>query len=365
MASATSLRGVLARVPASKRELVIHLPLGADTKELYVASVATKIYVGPQATLAPLGFASAARYVKRALDKVGIEPEVYARGRFKSAGEQLVRESMTEPQREQVGALLDTFYDEVVDALARGRNVTPERARALIDGAPYLGAEAVAAGLVDGVAYEDELPALLGKGGKRARLVSGHGYQAAMRAPRFAPLRRPGLIGVVCVHGPIASQSLLLPSRRHRRARSSRRIRLARRDSQRVAGRSFSTSSIRAGGGAPLASDRIPPTGIELDSPRRSRSSPTSRTWRTASGGCYVAAAAHAIVAQPTTITGSIGVVAARFVVEPLLAKLGVSTEVLKRGAHADMLQPTRHLSAEEGRRFQHAGSRGCTARSR
>ena len=72
-----------------------------------------------------------------------------------------------------------------------------------------------------------------------------------------------------------------------------------------------------------------------------------------ASGGYYVAAAAHSIVAQPTTITGSIGVVAARVVIEPLLARLGVHTEVQKRGARSDMLQPTRHFNEEEREAFQ------------
>ncbi len=91
MASATSLRNVLARLATAGRELVVHLPLGGDTKELYVATAGTKIFVGPQVVLAPLGFATATRYVRRALDHAGLEPEVFARGRFKARGEQLVR----------------------------------------------------------------------------------------------------------------------------------------------------------------------------------------------------------------------------------------------------------------------------------
>ncbi|HEY2513441.1 MAG TPA: signal peptide peptidase SppA [Polyangiaceae bacterium] len=345
MATATSLRGVLARVTAAGRELVVHLPLGADTKELYVASVATRLYVGPQAVLAPMGFASAVRYVRRALDRAGVEPEVFARGRFKSAGEQLVRDSMSEPQREQLGGVLDAFYDEVVSGLASGRKVERDRAAAWIDGAPYLASDAVALGLADGVAYEDELPDLLGSGGERPRIVDGSDYFAAMRAPRFRRIRRPGVLGVITVHGPIASQSGAMQAGATderviaavRRARSDGRVAAV-------------VLHVDSPGGSALASDRM---HHELE--RLAAEKPLVAYFAdvAASGGYYVAAPAHAIVAQPTTITGSIGVVSARVVVEPLLAKLGVATEVLKRGAHADTLQPTRRLSDDERATFE------------
>ena len=90
MATATSLRAELLRLRAAGREIVFHLPLGGDTKELYVAVAGTRILVGPQATLAPLGFSTNVRYVKGVLEKAGLQPEVLARGEYKSAGEQLV-----------------------------------------------------------------------------------------------------------------------------------------------------------------------------------------------------------------------------------------------------------------------------------
>src|SRR5262249_3495412 len=88
MAAATSLHAMLGRCRSSGREVVVHLPLGGDTKELYVASTASCILVGPQATLAPLGFSMSVRYVKGTLDKAGLEPQIVARGQYKSAGEQ-------------------------------------------------------------------------------------------------------------------------------------------------------------------------------------------------------------------------------------------------------------------------------------
>jgi protease-4 len=345
MATATSLRAVLARVTAAGRELVVHLPLGGDTKEIYVASAATRIYVGPQAILAPAGFSTAVRYVRRALDRAGVEPEVFARGRFKSAGEQLVRDSMSDPQREQLGGILDAYYDEVVAGLVKGRKVDAERARALIDGAPYLASDAVAAGLVSGVAYEDELPALLAKDSVRPRFVDSGDYGRALRGTRLVPLRRRSVLGVIAVHGPIASQSSLMQAGATDE-RIIAAVRRARTD-ERVAAVILHVDSP---GGSALASDRI---HHELE--RLAAEKPLVAYFGdvAASGGYYVGAAAHAIVAQPTTVTGSIGVVSARVVVEPLFAKLGIATEVLKRGAHADALQPTRRLSEEERASFE------------
>jgi protease-4 len=363
MARATSLRAALARIAATGRELVIHLPLGGDTKELYVASVATKLFVGPQTVLAPLGFATAVRYVRRALEKTSVEPEVFARGRFKSAGEQLVRDSMSDPQREQLGAILDVFYEELVMALAAGRKVAPERARALIDGAPYLAHEAVAAGLADGAAYEDELAGLLAKDGAPASFVDAARYAARMRAPRFRPLRLPPAIGVIRVHGAIASQSTLYQSGATDE-RVIAAVRQARADG-RVAAVVLHVDS--PGGGA-LASDRI---HHELEQLAAEKPLVACFGDVAASGGYYVAAPAHAIVAQPTTITGSIGVVSLRVIVEPLLARLGIATEVLKRGAHADSVQATRHLSHEERASYQrqlegmYQAFVGCVARGR
>jgi protease-4 len=158
MASATSLRAILLRARAAGRDVVVHLPVGGMTKELYVATAANRVLVGPQAMVAPLGFATATPYLRSAALKAGVEPEVFARGAYKSAGEQLVRDSMSEPQREQVGALLDVFYNHVVEALVEGRKLSPEAARAVIDRAPYRAEEAVRAGIVDDTAYEDDVP---------------------------------------------------------------------------------------------------------------------------------------------------------------------------------------------------------------
>ncbi len=345
MASATSLRAVLARLVDAKRELVVCLPLGADTKELYVASAGTRVLVGQQAHVAPIGFAMSVAYVKRALDRAGVEPEVYAKGKFKSAGEQLVRESMGEAQKEQLDAILDAFYGELVAGIAKGRKLEPAQVRALIDGAPYRAEEAVAAGLVDGAAYEDEVATVLGTEGKRARIVEASRYLRVIRAARFRPLRVRACIGVITVHGAISSEaSFAQPGAVDEHVIAA--VRAARKDPRVRA----VVLHVDSPGGSALASDRM---HHEIE--RLAAEKPLVACFAdvAASGGYYVAACAHAIVAQPTTITGSIGVIAARIVLEPLLEKLGIATSVVKRGLHADSHRASRHATDEERAAFE------------
>ena len=269
MATATSLRQALVRLrQASARDVVVYLPNGGDTKELYVASAATRIIAGPRATLAPVGFVSSSRYAKRALDKLGVAADRLAVGTYKSAGETLERDSMSAPQREQLDALLDTFYGELVSAVASGRNVDEARAKALIDGAPYSSEHAVSNGLVDAVAYEDELPSVLGD----VHLVSGDRFLAARRAHVLPRLRSRNVLAVLPLHGaitsgvgPLAADERFISS--VRALRTSRRV------------RGGSCTSI------PLAAERSRRTGCttsSFSSPRRSPSSRTSATWQRA-----------------------------------------------------------------------------------
>ncbi len=338
MATATSLRRALMRLrEVTGRDVVVYLPSGGDTKELYVASAASRIIAAPHATLAPVGFLSSARYAKRTLDKLGIATERVAIGAYKSAGETLERDSMSDAQREQLGAVLDTFYDELVSAIATGRNTDEARSRAIVDGAPYSAEKAVESGLIDAVAYEDELAKALGGGLGDARLVASDRFHAARRARLLPRLRKGRVLAVLPLHGAITSGSgpLAVDERFVSAVRSLR-------SNRRVRGVLLHVDS--PGGGA-LASDRIHHELVQL-----AKEKPVVAYFGNvaASGGYYAAAAAHHIVAEPTTITGSIGVVAARIIVEPLMQKLGIVTETLKRGARAALLDPLHAADAEE-----------------
>jgi len=333
MATATSLRKAIQRLRETGREVVVYLPNGGDTREMYVASAANRVLATPHATIAPVGFVSSSRYAKRALDKVGIGAERLAAGAYKSAGETFALDKMSDAQREQLGAVLDTFYEELASAISEGRKVDRERVKELVDGAPYSSERAVENSLIDGVAYEDELPKALGG----AHLVSADRFLASRRRRLLPELRKQPVLAVLPLHGAITSGSgpFAMDDRfiaAVRAARANRRVKGV-------------ILHIDSPGGGALASDRIHHELVQL-----AHEKPVVAYFGNvaASGGYYAAAAAHHIVAEPTTITGSIGVVAARVVVEPLMQKLGIVTETLQRGAHATLLDPLHPVNEDE-----------------
>jgi protease-4 len=337
-ATATSLRQALLRLKESNKALFAYLPMGAGSREMLVASAADKIVVGPASSITPLGVAVETRYLRRALDRIGVLPEVFARGEFKTAGESLTRDSMSAEQREQLGAILDVLEGELMGALGEGRRRSAEDVRALVDGGPYRAPDAVARSLADVTGYDDDLPQLLASDdGVRARMVPATSYLSVRRAA--SP--RPG-IGVIKIRGPIVSRAPLAIGRM---AESEQLMGVLRAAGEAKAVRGV-VLLIDSPGGSVLASDRIYHEVVRLAAKK-----PVVAYFANiaASGGYYVAAGAHAIVAQPTTITGSIGVVAAHLVLSSLLEKLGIVTELVKRGARADMLSPSRPL--DEGER--------------
>ncbi|WP_438007797.1 signal peptide peptidase SppA [Sorangium sp. So ce321] len=364
-----SLRDALLEIRAGGKDIVAYLPMGADNTMLLLASAARAIVVGPETLVSPLGFAVEGRYVRRALEQVGVEPEVFAKGMYKNAGEVLVRDAMSDAQREQVGALLDARLGDLVASLAQGRRVDRETVARWIDEAPYGAERAVARGIVDAVAYEDELEHMLATGllpgtiaprraevdggsagggalasarPARGRLVSADRYLGARRALSLRPMWPRPIIGVVEVHGAIVSRARFRGASLASEERLVASLRAARQN-PRIRGVIL---HIDSPGGSALASDRI-----HHEVTRLAEVKPVVACMSNvaASGGYYVAAAAHAIVAQPQTITGSIGVVSARFALGPLLDRLGVSTDVVKRGARADLFSPSRRL--DEGER--------------
>lgn len=343
MGAATSLRDILARAKAAGKQVCVHLPMGGDSKEVYVASVANKVYLAPTAQLAPLGFRSASFYLKNALERAGIEPQVFACGEFKSAGETLVRDHMSPAQRAQLERLMESFHGALVDAIAEGRNVDRARAAAIIDEAPYFGRAAVLAGLADDVAYEDEVPGKLGSKERpqtQADFVDAFAYLARVKQPLFRALKKPPVIAVIPVHGAITHASGAFGGV-STDERVGRMIRAARK-SRRVKGVILHVDSP---GGSALASDRMHHDLVQL---AREKPLVCAMANVAASGGYYVAAPAKVIVAQPLTVTGSIGVVAVRPSLDPLLERLGIVREKVEKGARAGLLASSGSLTDDE-----------------
>ncbi len=344
-ATATSLRTVITELRAASKRVIVWLPRGGMTRELYVAMAAEKIYTTPQAGIAPLGIASAQTFYRTLLARGGIEAEALSRREYKSAIEPFTRDGASPESREQTEAILDGLHGAVVQSVADARGWDATKVRAMIDAAPFRPVDAVKSGLIDGLAYEDELALRVG--------ISAEKF---VRAPKYAAVARPwairrglgrgrrsrrGVVGVVEVRGAIVAESPYRGARAADAVRVIAALRAARENRHIGAVVLFVDSP----GGSALASDLI---AREVERLREKKPVVAFMSDVAASGGYYVSALANEIVAQPTTITGSIGVFALRFVVERALEKLGITHEVVRRGARADVLSPYRKWTDDE-----------------
>jgi len=334
------LREQILRLRDEGKRTAVLLPRGGGHRELYVASAAEQIYVAPQATITLLGLSAQSHYVKPLLDRIGVEVEPFARKEYKTAVERMSRDSMSEYQREQVQALIDGHTTALLEALSQRIGTTPEQTRTLFEVGVFRGQDAIDARLADALAYEDELPSRLGleqTKKKKKQIIEADRYLAFKEAKLFRPLRRQPYIAVIAIKGAISESGAPMG----RRASIVAALRHARRD-RRALGVLLWVDSP---GGSAEASDLIHREVVRVKEKK-----PVVAYFGevAASGGYYVAAHADAIVAQPLGLTGSIGVVSARLMASQLLDRVGIRTEVLRTGPHADMFSPHRPLTDGE-----------------
>ena len=243
---------------------------------------------------------------------------------------------MSDAEREQLGAVLDRAHGELVQAICGiGARSDMERARAIVDAAPYAGDEAVEAGLVDETAYEDELPGRLVEDAKKPRVrAAGRLHRNADRAASAGAIQSVGCIAVIRVHGTIAgSVGFPGPIDGHRRAShrsGSDGTRQSTRPRRRPARRLTWRQRPRKRSHPPRAR------------PAGGREAPRRLPWRTSQRAAATTSPRPliALSRSPPQSPVPIGVIGARVVIDPLLARFGVVTEVLQRGAHARMLDP-------------------------
>lgn len=345
-ATLQSLRAELAHFRASGKRAVAYVQT-PDMAGYYAACAADEILVPPSAFLMITGLRAEVQFLKDALAKVGLAAEVEAVSPYKAAGETFVRSDISPENRAQLERLLDLRFGEIVAAIGAARGKTAGEARAAIDAAPLSAAAARERGLVDGLCYEDELEARL-KAGERAPKILE--WRAATRALRLPPARRQRrLVAVVPVEGTIASgrsRSLPIPipllggqqAGADSVAQALRQVERNRRVAAVVL-------YVNSRGGDAFASDLM---WREVLRVRQSKPVVVAMGDAAASGGYYIAAPASAIVAQPGTLTGSIGVVSLRPIIAGLLERAGVNTVVLSRGAHSGVFSISQPPSEDE-----------------
>jgi protease-4 len=330
----------------SKKPIVAYLEYGGE-QEFYLASACDKVFLMPHASLDLTGMASYELFLRGMLDKIGAYPDALHIGEYKTASNTFTERTFTPPHREMAESLNTDMYEQLVRGIAEGRGKSDAQVRTMIDHGPYLPEDAVRAGLVDDLAYEDELDdkAQLGRSAGNVRFMEEDEYRAV--SPTSLGLNEGPRIAVIYAVGIISSGESNYDSPQGLVAGSDtivRYLRKARADNSIKA----IVLRIDSPGGSAIASDVI---WREVQLTRQSKPVVASMSDVAASGGYYIAMPAHAIVAEPATLTGSIGVVMVKFVIDGTLKKLGMNMEAVTRGRYADLYSPIRPFSEEERKR--------------
>ncbi|MCW2862439.1 MAG: signal peptide peptidase SppA, type [Actinoallomurus sp.] len=322
---------------------------GRGTVPYYLATVFERIYMQPSGDLALTGVALEEPFFNEALGKIGVTPRFAKRHEYKTAANTFMERAYTPEHKEMSGRLVASAGEQVVAGVAAGRGLPEERVRELIDQAPLLGAEALEAGLVDRLAYRDEVYADVraAVSDEKARLRYVARYNRTQGLAKRLPRPQQESIALIQGHGPI------------RLGRSGR-------SAMPGQGSSIGSDTVAAAFRAAVKDDKVKAIVFRVDSPGGSYVA-SDTIWHevvlarkadkpvivsmgnvAASGGYFVAAPADVIVAQPGTLTGSIGVVVGKPVIGDLLGRLGIGLDSVEQGAHARMFAPTRDFTEEE-----------------
>ena len=315
----------------------------------YLATGFDRIYLQASGTLGLTGVAVEQVFLHGALEKLGIDFQSAKRYEYKSAADPLTETGFTGPAREAVGRLTESITEQLAAGIAEGRNKTAEQARALLAQGPFLAQQALDEGLIDGLGYRDEVYDQLRKEvGLDATLLYLQRYQRAHPladlSRRLQRNPRERFVAIVYAQGAI----------RHGR------------NGRGPGGGGMGSDTMAAALRSAAADERARAVVLRVNSPGGSATA-SDVIWRevvriraagkpvvvsmgdvAASGGYLISAPADVIVAQPGTITGSIGVILGKPVLREMFGRAGVSTDTVAEGTNATMFSSSRPFSDSE-----------------
>jgi len=315
-------------------------------RQYYLATAADRIYVTGEDILDVKGLRAELMFVRRTLDKLGVQFEVEHAGKYKDAADMFTRTSMTPETREVMNSILDHLQGHLVETIAAARKQKPEQVKATFDEGPLLAEQAKAKGLVDGMMFHDEVYEELRKqlGLAEVRKVSLRDYNKIPASslgleggPRIAVLVGEGMILRGSGDGPGGDEGVMVSGP------FNKLVRQVAAD----AGIRGVVLRVDSPGGDAIASDEIL---HELKLLSRKKPLVVSMSDTAASGGYYIAMTGDPVVAYPSTLTGSIGVIYGKLNLRGLYEKLGVQKEIITRGRFADIDSDYQPLS-ETGRK--------------
>jgi protease-4 len=340
MAGAQELRDAIGRFRATGKPAVVFAEtlgeFGNGTVEYYLASAFGQVWLQPSGDVGLTGFMAESPFLKGTLDLLGISTQFAARKEYKTAIETFTERKFSPAHAETLNGLLDAWSAQAIGGIAAGRKLPPETVRALFGKGPFVSTEALSAGLVDKLGYRDEAwKAVNGDGaalkeidvaeyaghapkpsGTKVALIVGDG--AVQRGETEGPFGRSGGFGAATI------------AKGFRDAIDDPDIKAI-------------LFRVNSPGGSYVASDTV------WHEVRRARAAGkpvvVSMGDVAASGGYFVAMGADRIIAQPGTVTGSIGVFSGKMVLADFWQKLGISWDEIHRGDNAPMWSFNRPFS--------------------
>lgn len=341
------LRNAVLDFRESGKTVTAFLEYGGE-REYYLASAADRVFMLPTSPLDLTGVVSYEVFLRGALDRLGAYPDFLHIGEYKTAVNTFTERTFTPPHKEMAEALNRDMYEQLVRDIAMARKKTPAEMRALIDQGPFSPEDALRAGLIDDLAYEDQLddriPELRSDSGEMRR-IDGTDYERVNPASvGFSPQSRIAILyavgtivsgksGFDPVNGVVVGSETMVEQIRRVRDDDSIKAIVLRVDSP---------------GGSSIASDVIWRELMITRDTKPSRPIVVSMGDLAASGGYYISMPGQVIVAQPGTLTGSIGIFTGKFVVTGTMDKIGVNTETVQSGRNATTNSPFHQFTPEQ-----------------
>jgi protease-4 len=349
---ADELREAIADYRAGGKPIYAFMEYATD-KEYYVATACERIYVAPVGDLLVNGLAAEAMFFRGSLDKLGVYMDMHQIGKYKNSPEQFTRKEMSEGQREVTNAILDDFFNRYVETVAKTRGKSADDVRALVDNAPFNARESQQLGLIDGANYreevEEELRKRLGyKDGDELNLVR-HSQYGRVSAQSLG-LDMGERIAVIYASGAIGSGKSDDGSFGGEESIGSDTLVKALKDARDDKNIKAIVLRVDSPGGVTYPSDII---WKAVEAAKRKKPVVVSMSDMAASGGYYISMSANRILAQPSTLTGSIGVYAGKPVLKGFYDWTGVSSEYILRGKNAGIFRETEPFTTEERAKFE------------
>ncbi len=318
-------------------------------REYYLATACDRVYMTPEDSLDLKGLRVEAMFLKNTLDKLGVKIDIIHAGKYKDAGDMLTQTSMSPETREVLNQVLDQFYGDLVTTIATGRKKQPDEVRSIIDKGPYRAAVALSNGLVDAVAFEDQV-----EGEMQTRLNRGDLKKVSNKtylkiSPQSVGSEGGKRIAFIVGDGEITRGSGEGPFGSDEGFTSggfNKLLKQVENDS------SIKAAIVRVNspGGDGIASDDIL---HEVRALSRKKPVIISMSDLAASGGYFIAMTGDPIVAYPNTLTGSIGVIMGKLNLRGLYEKIGIQKELLTRGRYAAIDSDYENLSDAERQKLR------------